>query len=234
MSVNGYIYKIFCKTDDEMVYYGSTTQQVCKRIKQHQYDYKSWKLGKFNFLTSFSVIETDDWDYITVESVVYDEPFELKNRERYWIQNNECINQNIPNNTQKESSKKWYDSNKFKSKIYREQNKQQIKEYKKIYYKQNEQHIKEQQKEYYKQNETQIKEYREQNEQQIKEYQKQYREQNREQNEQQIKEYQKQYREQNQEQLNEKINCGCGSIVGKCNLSSHKKTKKHQKWLETQ
>ena len=173
MCENGYIYKIFCKTD-ELVYYGSTILQVCKRIKQHQSNYKSWKRGGTNFVTSFLIIDTGDWDYITVEKVVYYEPLELRNRERYWIQNNECVNKCIPNNTQKESSKKWYDSNK---------------EYKKEYY---------------------------------------------EQNEQQIKESQKQYRAQNKEKINEKINCGCGSIVMKCNLSNHKKTKKHLNYLDTQ
>ena len=33
---------------------------------------------------------------------------------------------------------------------------------------------------------------------------------------------------------NEKINCECGSIVGKRSLSRHKKSKQHLNWLETQ
>ena len=185
MSKTGFVYKIFCKTDHEMVYYGSTIQQVCSRINNHNAHYKSWKLGEYDFTTSFLIIDTGDWDYITVENVVYDEPFELRNRERWYIQNNECVNKNIPNNTPKQ------------------------------YYNQNAERFKEIHKKYRDDNKVKIKIYREQNETQIKEYH-------------------KQYREQNKKKINEKINCGCGSIVGKSYLSGHKKTKKHQKWLETQ
>ena len=131
MSKIGYIYKIFCKTDDELVYYGSTTQKrVCNRISGHHADYRRWKLGKPHFVTSFLIIDTGDWDYMTVEKVMHDEKFELRNRERYWIQNNECINNNIPNNTPKESWKKWSDQNKEKiaekRKDYKKQNKEKI------------------------------------------------------------------------------------------------------------
>ena len=121
MSKIGYIYKIFGKTDDDLVYYGSTTQKrVCNRISGHNRSYRRWKLGKYHFTTSFLIIETGDWDYMTVEKVMHDEPFELRNRERYWIENNKCVNKNIPNNTQKESIKK-----------YSEQNKEKIAEYNK-------------------------------------------------------------------------------------------------------
>ena len=133
MSKIGYIYKIFCKTDDDLVYYGSTTQKrVCNRISGHNRSYKSWKLGKSSFVTSFSVIDTGDWDYMTVEKVMHDEPFELRNRERWYIENNECINKRIPNTTPKESNKKWYDNNKEKIaekiKDYYEENKEKIAE----------------------------------------------------------------------------------------------------------
>ena len=143
MSKIGYIYKIFCKTDDELVYYGSTTLQVCKRIKQHQYHYNYWKNGNNDFTTSFLIIDIGDWDYMTVEKVVYDEPFELKNRERFWIVNNECVNRIIPNTTPKESSKKWRDNNKEAIKQYQEENKEKLKEYKKQYQEENKEKINE-------------------------------------------------------------------------------------------
>tara|TARA_R110000822_G_C15132220_1_gene475221 strand:+ start:70 stop:726 length:657 start_codon:yes stop_codon:yes gene_type:complete len=218
MSKTGYIYKIFCKTDDELVYYGSTTLRVCKRIKQHQYDYNYWKNENNYFATSFLIIDTGDWDYITVENVVYDEPFELRNRERWYIQNNECINKNIPNTTSKESGKKWRDNNKVKLKQYQEDNKEKMKEYQKEYYKQNDQRNKEKHKEYYKQNETRV-----------KEYQKQYREQNGE----KIKKRKNEFYQQNKEKIAEKITCECGCVVSRSNLLRHKKSKKHQKCLET-
>ena len=137
MSKTGYIYKIFCKTDDELVYYGSTTQRVCDRISNHNANYKSWKKGTYHFVSSYLVIETDDWDYMTIEKVVYDEPFEFKNRERFWIVNNECVNRTIPNNTQKESSKIYRTKNKVKIaervKVYNTKNKVKIAEKAKKY-----------------------------------------------------------------------------------------------------
>ena len=202
MSKIGYIYKIFCKTDEEMVYYGSTTQKrVCSRISNHNAKYKSWKNGNNDFTTSFSVIDTGDWDYMTVEKVMHDEPFELRNRERWYIENNECVNKCIPNNTQKESSKKYREQNKEKIAEYKKQNKEIIAEYKKDYYEENKEIIAEQQKEYKKQN---------------KEI---------------IAEYKKNYYEENKEKLaekqKEKVTCECGCIVRYDKLGGHKKTKKH-------
>ena len=202
MSKIGYIYKIFCKTDTELVYYGSTTQKrVCSRISGHNANYKSWKLGKSNFLTSFSVIDTGYWDYMTVEKVMHDEPFELRNRERYWIENNKCVNKNIPNTTPKESSKK-----------YKKQNAEKLAEYYKDYYEENKEIIAEYQKEYQKQNKEKIAEYKKQNAEKITEYKKEYRNQNKE----KIAEYNK-----------KKLTCDCGCIVRYDGLARHKKTKNH-------
>ena len=67
------------------------------------------------------------------------------------------------------------------------------------------------------------KEWYQNNREKIVEKKKQYQQDNRE----QITEYKKQYRQQN----NNKITCECGSVVTKYNLSTHKKTIKHQKFL---
>ena len=83
-----------------------------------------------------------------------------------------------------------------------------VKEYTKEYY----QKIKEQKKEYYQNNSEKIKEYRQNNTEKIKEYNKEYRQNNTE----KIKEKQK-----------EKVECEfCHSVVRKCSLSRHHKTKK--------
>ena len=161
MSKIGYIYKIFGKTDDDLVYYGSTTQKrVCNRISGHNRSYKSWKLGKSSFVTSFSVIDTGDWDYMTVEKVMHDEKFELRNRERYWIENNKCVNKCIPNNTPKEYGKKYHEENKEKiaekNKDYYEENKEKFAEKNKDYYEENKEKLTEYHKEYRNQNKEKI------------------------------------------------------------------------------
>lgn len=68
----------------------------------------------------------------------------------------------------------------------------------------------------------------------IKEQKKEYREQNRE----KIVEYRKEYREQNRdkikEQMKEKIKCECGSVIRKNELSRHKRSIKHQTFINQQ
>ena len=53
-----------------------------------------------------------------------------------------------------------------------------------------------------------------------------------------IDEYQQQYRTENKAKLAEhrkqKVTCECGCNVTKCNLPQHKRTKKHQNWVQSQ
>ncbi len=43
-----------------------------------------------------------DYSYCVVEEVEYENKWELHNRERYYIENFECVNKNIPTRTRKE------------------------------------------------------------------------------------------------------------------------------------
>jgi hypothetical protein len=76
--------------------------------------------------------------------------------------------------------------------------------------------------------------YEEKNREKIRERQKEYREKNRE----KIREGQKKHYEKNKEKRNEKakekVECPCGSIVRRGDLSTHKKTQKHRNWEKTQ
>ena len=90
------------------------------------------------------------------------------------------------------------------------------------------------------------KQYQQDNSEKIREYKKQYQQQNKkklaekqkkyqENNKQKITERGKKYYEKNKEKIleqnKEKITCDCGNIVTKNSLSRHKKTIKHQKFL---
>tara|TARA_B110000285_G_scaffold185056_1_gene209839 strand:+ start:147 stop:881 length:735 start_codon:yes stop_codon:yes gene_type:complete len=223
----GFIYKIWSKIDDKLVYYGSTTREVCERIKNHQSGYKSWKLGNGDFISSYLIIDTCDWDYITVETVEYDEPYELKERERFWIESNACVNINIPNRT-----KKQYDEdNKERIAEYAKEWKKDNKERIKDYYEENKEEIKVRAKNYYEDNREQVaknkKRYRTNNKEEIRARDKKRYEDNRE-------EILARYEDNKEEILARgrvKITCDCGAVVSKDSLSGHKKTKKHINFL---
>jgi len=87
------------------------------------------------------------------------------------------------------------------------------------------------------------KKYREENRDKLKELNKKWREDNKEllkekrkkyieENKYTVKETKKKYYEKNKEQKKEKITCECGSKVRKDGLTQHKKSKKHQTYLE--
>ena len=83
----GYIYKL---TSGIQYYYGSTTTTMEKRLR-----------GNYNN-SAKSIIESGNYTYEIVEEIEFDEKIQLHQRERFWIENNECINKNIPSRTKKE------------------------------------------------------------------------------------------------------------------------------------
>lgn len=153
----GKIYKIVSNTV-EGVYYGSTADTLWSRFGTHKSDYNKWKKGKRGYVTSFKFIEAGDAEIILVEKYPCNDKIELKARERYYIENNDCVNKVIPNRTKKE----YYQDNREKileqKKEYRQGNIEKISEYLKEYYQDNKKKISEQKKEYYKENKEKLKE----------------------------------------------------------------------------
>ena len=136
---NGKIYKLvgYGKT-----YYGSTTQSLNQRKGGHKrhLDCKSREIFKLG----------DDVDIVLVESYPCNNKEELHQRERYYIENNECINKVIPMRTEKEyrednkeKIKKYREDNKEKNKEWRETNKDKLKEWFKQYREDNKEKYKE-------------------------------------------------------------------------------------------
>ena len=129
----GKIYKIIDYTNDN-IYIGSTTEPtLAKRLSKHRDNLKRWKNGKYNKCMSFNILENDNYDIVLLESCPCNTKDELLAREKYYIQNNNCVNKVIPLRTHKE---------------YYEDNKEEINEKKKQHYKDNAEHIKQKVKEY--------------------------------------------------------------------------------------
>ena len=116
----GKIYKIINNSSD-LVYFGATIQPLYKRFNAHKSVYSG--------CTSKTIFEGENPQIILVEKFACNDKQELKKRERYYIENNDCINKNIPGRTVKE----YKQDNKEKCKEYeiqyRNDNKDKIKEY---------------------------------------------------------------------------------------------------------
>ena len=133
---NSSIYKIVSNVTQD-VYYGSTCKKLSARLAEHRRTYKRYLNGTYNYVTSFKVLETGSYNIILVQSCNFETKEQLIAAERYYIDNFECVNKNIPGRTNNE---------------YYQQNKETIQEHMKQYYQQN----KEQKKEYYQQNKEQL------------------------------------------------------------------------------
>jgi hypothetical protein len=98
---NGKIYKIVDNTNDN-IYIGSTCKLLCRRLAQHRYQYKKYLEEKKKYLTSFEILKNNDYDIVLLEVFPCKSKEELNKRERYYIENNICVNKYIPLRTQKE------------------------------------------------------------------------------------------------------------------------------------
>lgn len=79
---NAKIYKLTCNITD-LCYVGSTCQTLSKRLKGHESQYKQFLEGKFNWLTSFEIIQLGDYSIEQLEKVDCENEQELREREGY-------------------------------------------------------------------------------------------------------------------------------------------------------
>ena len=143
------IYKIVCDTSGE-VYYGSTIQSLSMRLTGHRQD------AKRHYCSSKQIIDRGNYSIVLVEEYPCENKEQLCRRERYYIENNVCVNKEIPTRTMKE---------------YREDNKEKIKEISREYREDNKERIKEWQEN----NKEKIKEYRVVNKERINQKQRERR-----------------------------------------------------------
>ena len=146
------IYKVFSPSKN-ITYYGSTTKDLQKRLINHIDQYKQYNKGKCNYVTSFKILECEDYKIELVENFSCNNRKELEEREGYYIKNNECINKNIPGRTREE----WKLENIDYYKEYQKLNKEELKQYLKQWNLEHKEYQKEYQKQYREANKEQIK-----------------------------------------------------------------------------
>jgi hypothetical protein len=134
--MKGFIYIIRSHQTDD-VYYGSTTQMLCKRMATHRANYKCWLNGTSNYVSSFDILKYEDAYIELVEEIEFQNKQELYAREGHHIRENNCVNKRIPDRTTQEYHKQYY-----------KDNKDELSEYKKQHYEANKDDILEQQKQY--------------------------------------------------------------------------------------
>lgn len=223
----GKIYTIRCKTDDTMIYVGSSIQPLYKRLCEHK------SRGIYDNRLIYKTINNnwDNWYIELYELYPCSCKEELNKREGEIIREIGTLNCEIAGRTQRE----YYEDNKEYilnyHKIYHTNNKEKILAYGKEYYKYNKERQVEYRIEYRNKNkEVQAeyhKEWRENNKDKIKDRDKEYYENHKEHVQQIKKEYYENNKDKISKQMKEKITCKCGCIVNKNNLIRHRNSQKH-------
>ena len=115
---------------------------MARRLAGHVGNYKKYLNGIYHYVSSFKVLENDEFDAVLIEKFPCDSKDELFAGERYWTKQINCVNK-IKNQGllielgqveySKQQGKKYREANKdkiyAKDKIYREQNIDKKKEY---------------------------------------------------------------------------------------------------------
>ena len=118
---NSKVYKIVDNTTG-FIYVGSTTKELNVRLSKHKSAYKSFLAGIGNYITSFKVLENNDFDIHLIRSYDFDNKIDLIAKEGYYVKKLNCVNKIIPGRTDAE----YYIDNKVeivaKQKIYADNN----------------------------------------------------------------------------------------------------------------
>tara|TARA_R110002096_G_scaffold316098_1_gene510588 strand:- start:113 stop:577 length:465 start_codon:yes stop_codon:yes gene_type:complete len=103
---------IYYLTNGEEYYYGSTSKKyLASRVAGHKYDIK---MGHMQHLKC--IVENENFSYHLIKTVEVENLKELRNIEKEYITNNECINKQTPCITRKESQAKYRSNNQDKIK----------------------------------------------------------------------------------------------------------------------
>ncbi len=81
----GKIYKIVSSQTDE-IYIGSTCEsRLCRRLAQHNADYRMWLRNAHAYYASYKLLKYDDCQIVLIENYPCNNKDELRMREQYWI-----------------------------------------------------------------------------------------------------------------------------------------------------
>jgi hypothetical protein len=123
------IYKLYSPSK-KLIYYGSTIETLAQRLAKHKSQHKKYNNDNTKtFLTSFLVLECEDYKIELVEEYPCNNRQQLEKKEGEYIKNNECCNKIIVGRTDKEYREDNIDKIKEYNKEYRIDNADKLKEY---------------------------------------------------------------------------------------------------------
>ena len=138
---NGKIYRIVCNLTNKE-YIGSTSVPLSKRLTQHRNNYKRYLNKNHHYVSSFEVLQNENYSIILIENIECKNKEELLRCERFYIEkSNNCTNNKLPIRSQKEYIECNKELLKEKSMNYREKNKDILKIRKKEYWEKNKDEI---------------------------------------------------------------------------------------------
>ena len=152
----GTVYKIVCSLDENVIYIGSTFNQLRHRLQQHKSTYKKYLEGKHSGISIYPYFSKYGIENFKIMKIKQYECYRenkadskhLHTFEQLWINKTRCVNKyaafSIPI-VAKEYTKKY-------RKAYRESNKEKLSERDKKYYQANQEKISERKKKHYQAN----------------------------------------------------------------------------------
>jgi hypothetical protein len=221
---NGKIYKLWSLETDE-IYVGSTCSPLYKRMSKHKDSLKRGQKSNYKLYQEMVKKGEETFRIELVENFPCTTIDELRKREGYWIRELKAtLNMKIAGRTPKD---------------YRDEHKEEMKEYLKQYRKNNYEKLSKDQKIRRENNKDYIKEWKKQhyeaNKGAIRAKHKEYREKHRDVVLEKKKRYYHQNREKILQQMVEEVVCTiCGCTGLKTNIKRHERTKKHLQALEQQ
>lgn len=138
--------KIINENEEPLIYIGSTNEKyLSSRLAKHKTNYKRYLDGKTNHSSSYILFDKyklDGVEIILIENFNCNTKYELLLKEKYYIENNVCVNKIKYNKPQNDYIKKY-------NQEYRLKNKNKFKDICKRYYYNNIEKIKESNKKLY-------------------------------------------------------------------------------------
>ena len=182
---NGKVYRIVCRKT-ALVYYGSTVQDLDKRLWGHRNEYKKYVQDGQKYITSFDIYKGEDYYIELVQLVPCENKKELETVERRFIEANTCVNKYIPTRTPHEYHEVHKKERGEYQKTYSETHSEKKREYAKRYREINKTEINAKEKLFRENHKTQLSEsnkaYREKRRDEIRIQRKAYRERKKEEN----------------------------------------------------